>query len=101
MYFGRKDKACERNFHYLNWKVKEGQPQGIGFGGTSDGRNCRLWIDSNFTGSYCHEEDNVYENGPLVMKHIKDLRLTLVEVWGIVWPEAEDAVVGEKWLIAN
>ncbi len=30
------------------------------------------------------------------MKHIKELKISLIEVWGIIWPEAEEEVVLDK-----
>lgn len=94
MLYGRKDKACSRNYCYLNYPQKnEGKPdhpQGIGFGGSADGHNCRIWIDRNLENSYVRDDDASYESGPLVQKHVKTLRITLIEVWGIVHPQHEE-----------
>lgn len=82
---------------------KPDQSKGIGFGGTKDGQNCRIWIDKDYENkSYCTINDNTYESGPLLNSHIKKLKviriiivlflqqLNLVEVWGICHPVNEE-----------
>ncbi|CAD8065889.1 unnamed protein product [Paramecium sonneborni] len=63
-------------------------PQGIGFG--FDENKFRIWIDKDYNKSTCSSEDLSYENGDLVHRHIKKLKIAIVEVWGIVHPAIEE-----------
>lgn len=80
----------------MNFNKNPNLPNGIGFGGTPDGQNCRIWIDEDFKEqSYVKKDDTSYESGHLVDPHIKKLYINLIEVWAIVHPSEEDYDQGE------
>ena len=61
--------------------------KGIGFG--KDGKNYRIWIDSDLKKSYIGFQDDTFESGHIVHPHIKELKINLIEVWGIMHPSDE------------
>ncbi|CAD8072773.1 unnamed protein product [Paramecium sonneborni] len=96
VYQPKKDRTAKKNFCYLNTKDIS-KPQGIGFG--LDENKFRIWIDKDLNKSTCSSEDLSYENGDLVHRHIKKLKIAVIEVWGIIPPAIEEQIEDHK--IAN
>ncbi|CAD8153756.1 unnamed protein product [Paramecium pentaurelia] len=96
VYQAKKDRNAKKNFCYLNTKDMS-KPQGMGFG--VDENKFRIWIDKDLNKSTCSAEDLSYESGDLVHKHIKKLKISVIEVWGIVHPAIEEQLDEQK--IAN
>ncbi|CAK64355.1 unnamed protein product (macronuclear) [Paramecium tetraurelia] len=96
VYQAKKDRTAKKNFCYLNTKDIS-KPQGIGFGFDDD--KFRIWIDKDLNKSTCSSEDQSYESGDLVHRHIKKLKISVIEVWGIVPPAIEEQLDDPK--IAN
>eukprot|EP01017_Pseudomicrothorax_dubius_P036310 TRINITY_DN518_c0_g1_i6.p1 TRINITY_DN518_c0_g1~~TRINITY_DN518_c0_g1_i6.p1 ORF type:complete len:440 (-),score=122.63 TRINITY_DN518_c0_g1_i6:164-1483(-) len=72
----------ENSFAYLN-SQRNGNPKGLGFGGQNFA-NFRLWIDEDLENrSYTRGQDGTFEEGELIDPAIKQLKIDLIEIWGL------------------
>ncbi|CAK82191.1 unnamed protein product (macronuclear) [Paramecium tetraurelia] len=79
----RSKRRGEQNYCFLD------SNKGLGFGG-KNGEGFRIWIDKNLQNSYCTQNDESYENGPLVLSYVKKLQINVIEIWAIQHPADEN-----------
>jgi len=76
----------DNKYFWLNTISNErfNKRRGLGFGGDTDKKNFKLWIDEDIDKSSCHNgKDSTYGFGNLVSYGTQTLNIRRMEIWGV------------------